>query len=351
MICFHKKFRYVNDILRFCGGDCLGTFAFYSDSTDSPLVIDAHFNLWNQCGWKNEVTFLDIGVMIHSQKTGCRLSIICPFKFNINDAISLNEPLRDVETLNVIFNESYSLNSDNTKWLKVMDGENAIFGIYLLELNEKDNFSVSNKYKENTLVELKIPELPDKATFDDVYVRFRIKLPQTSPILRSYERPFKFIRGAFQQSYIIDFRYNDKRSLSKNMLESIGGKWVKTQKVHFLLISKAAVDVECSGTVKKRMLEDGVWLKYLNVDDDAQNSHDSTNLVAYHACAKSIDSNGDIGAWEFFAKQNVESINKKSLVVFIGITILISAIAGILGNGAYDILLYIINNVLCLLRG
>ena len=120
----------------------MGTFAFYSDSTGSPLVIDAHFNLWNQCGWKNEVTFLDIGVMIHSQKTGCRLSIICPFKFNINDAISLNEPLRDVETLNVIFNESYSLNFDNTKWLKVMDGENAIFGIYLLELNEKDNFLI-----------------------------------------------------------------------------------------------------------------------------------------------------------------------------------------------------------------
>lgn len=319
----------------------MGSFAFYSNKEQSPLSIDAHFNLWNQCGWENNETFLDVGVMLHDLKPEHELCISFPFRFWDSDLINLDNALQDVETLNAIFNESYSLNTDETKWINVLEGTNIAFHIYLLDLKNKRHFSIESK-DGNTLATIKIPVKVEEC--NKVYIRFRIRISQDRSIIRSYDRPYKKFRGVFQQSYIIDFRYNDKRSLSKNMLEEIasGHQWVKTESVHFLLISKAAVNVECGDTVKKRMLEGTVWSKYLENGINNFKASDTNDLVAYHA--KSTD---NVGHWEFFAKQDVENINKSSFCGFLIITILFSAWCSVLGNIIYNNL----DKIGCLLSG
>lgn len=324
----------------------MGSFAFYSNKEQSPLTIDTHFNLWNQCGWENNDTFLDIGIMLYDLKPGHELCISFPFRFWDSDLINLDNALQDVETLNAIFNESYSLRTNETKWIDVIEGTDIAFRIYLLDLKNKHHFSVESK-EGNTLATLKIPikaEMENK-----VYIRFRIRISHDKSIIRSYDRPYKRFRGVFQQSYIIDFRYNDKRSLSKNMLEEIesGHLWVKTNSVHFLLISKAAVNVECGDTVKKRMLEGNVWSKYLENGINKIKNSGTNDLVAYHAKAEaSNESTDNVGHWEFFAKQDVENINKSSFCVFLIITIFFSIFCGVFGNIIYNYLLYIIGRFL-----
>ncbi len=311
----------------------MGSFAFYSDKGDSPLEVDVHFNLWNQCGWKNDLTYLDVGVMIHRLENERRLYINFPFKFESTDILDLNDALKEIETLNAIFNESYySKIRPNSKWIDILSGDTKVFGIYLLDSSKDKNICVKHE-DGSTIIELKIPI---ESVTDKIYIRFRVKIPQETPIIRTYDRPYKWVRGIFQQSYVIDFRYNDKRSFSKTILENIGLKfqWVRTKKVHFLLISKASVHVECSDSVKKRMLEGDVWANYLKDKTNNAELPSADGLIAYHA--KEASNEGDIASWEFFAKQDVEISKKSNLLLFFIFTVIISIAYGIIGNAVYD---------------
>lgn len=305
----------------------LGSFAFYFDKENSSTKIDVHFNLWNQCGW-NE-TFLDIGVMLHKVKNDCKLYIRFPFKFSGNDLISLENALDNTDTLSVIFNESCTKSEENqSNWILVSCGDGKHFYIYKMSINDSNRFAL-NILENDTVATISIPHPPNNSQ-DDVYIRFRVKISQDTSVIRSYDRPYKFIRGIFQKNYIIDFRYNDKRSFSKNTIENMKQDkvWAKTSKIHFLLMSKAAVNVECGGSVRKRMLEGNAWSRYL----DGQKV--SNDIIAYHATTKS-ESDGNIDSWEFFAKQNVEVRDKWMVLAFISVTVIIGVICGVVGNVFY----------------
>lgn len=315
----------------------MSSFAFYFDKENSSIKIDVHFNLWNQCGW-NE-TFLDTGVMLYDVEKDCKLYIRFPFKFDREDVVSLDDALDSIDTLSVIFNESCTTSGKSqSKWISISNGSGKKFNIYKVDISDNGQLELSD-VECDTLATITIPR-PDNDSHD-VYIRFRVKITQGTSIIRSYDRPYKFIRGIFQKSYIIDFRYNDKRSFSKNAIEKIEKhyNWANTQKIHFLLMSNASVNVECGGSVKKRMLEGNAWAKYLNV------STVSNDIIAYHATARIDDkksepmteNKGDsIESWEFFAKQYVEDINKFKFSIFMLVTISVGIFCSVVSNPIYS---------------
>lgn len=80
---------------------------------------------------------------------------------------------------------------------------------------------------------------------------------------------------------MIDFRYNNVRSLDRTLIEQFyrtGNKRIQVKSLHFLLMTKAYIDVESQTISSVRKLETNVWSDYI-CDDKKRNLED---IVAYH---------------------------------------------------------------------
>ncbi len=307
----------------------MSSFAIFTDKCNEHFFIDVHFNLWNQ---NYDDNYLDIGIMLNNLNENQNIYLYLPFIIEQEQIYSMEESLKNDITLNAIFNENYFVGTPGqSKWIPVSNKrinnsneENVLFKVYLLD-SSNDIKKLSLKQEFNDIENINnVFKMPEK-----IYVRFRIKLPPNIDIINEYSRPYDFIRGAFAKNYIIDFRYNDKRSFSRSEYEVINTKYqlAKTKKLHFLLMTKVYVEVECSTEVKKRRLESNVWKNY------APNA-ETTDIIAYHATKKirPEEDKDDIESWDFFAKQTVENKNWWLLIRFILITIFFGAFASMIGN-------------------
>lgn len=134
--------------------------------------------------------------------------------------------------------------------------------------------------------------LPDGA----LYFRFRIKGPGISSLVQKYDSKDSPFNSAFSRVEIVDFRFNDYRTLpdcANNHVEAKHSSFrLNTMQAHFLLMADSGVDVDSGVTLKeKRLLEDGLWDDYLKVGHSASESKrfgrhraasDFSNLVAWH---------------------------------------------------------------------
>ena len=72
-------------------------FFIYTDKGLDNLKIDVNFNLWHKCGWKDDTTYLDIGVMVHEMQRECTINILLPFIITLDNLISLDKELKNAE--------------------------------------------------------------------------------------------------------------------------------------------------------------------------------------------------------------------------------------------------------------
>lgn len=308
----------------------MGSFAIFTDKTSKEISTEVHFNLWNQNGHDD---YLDIGVMLSDVTETQSIYVWVPFKIDSHQVNDLKTALENIDVINAIFNENYTLQKDSqSKWVYLRQNDTLKFKIYLLECEDIAVLSPDSlgfQGNENASI-LKIDIVLERLEEIPIYLRFRIELPEETEIIHEYSRPYRWIRGAFSKNYVIDFRYNDKRSFSTSENAKINANYrlSKTTKLHFLLMTKVYVDVECSTDVRKRRLEPNVWKKYVLKDD-------TTDIIAYHATKK--DNGGDIGSWDFFAKQTLETEDWKLLLVFLVITVLLSALGSQLSNFLDDL--------------
>jgi hypothetical protein len=274
--------------------------------------------------------------MSYNLKDSQKIYVWFPFKIESEQISDLKNALENIDIINAIFNENYTLErTGNTKWIYINQNEKCKFKIYLLDISQDINIADKEtlgfyKNDDSSVIELKIHRDSNNKNLESpVYLRFRIKLPEITEIIHEYNKPHHWIRGAFSKNYVIDFRYNDKRSFSVSENEILTTKYclAQTKKLHFLLMTKVYVDVECSTDVKKRRLEPNIWKKYV-LDDD------TTDIIAYHATKKTSNQNTleDIGSWEFFAKQTVETKNWELLIFFILFTVCLGIIGSLIGN-------------------
>lgn len=334
----------------------LESFAFwYHTNNDDPskwnTCISAvlNFNLWVQCGWKCD-PLLDIGFKIKNLQLVDELYFFLPLSISEENKASCLEDLgckfMQTELVDAVFNESYATTiAANSKTINVENISNTDdkFKIYQLDIShdiELDSFADGTilKIKTDNIIKAKTTIPDDSTDLNDstYYLRFRIKNQQLPFLIHKYSSPAKALQSMFNTTYMIDFRYHNVRSLDKTLIEKFSEKGnfpINVTSLHFLLMTKAYVDVTNSDFKSVRKIEQDVWKNYVD-------GKDTNDLVAYHFAHKAKTTSTTesqtckhdgsyISSSEFFAKFRVE---KSVILLYIVITILIGMLGSILGS-------------------
>lgn len=308
----------------------MNSFALWYEKApevQGELAATVHFNLFNGCEWKDE-PFLDVGLLLENISVAENLYFFIPIDISSTEKESvledLGDKLRTDEVLDAVFNDSYIIQTTAGK--KYFCAENCYdpndnFMVYCLDIKKDlqlESFESSNAGKGTiiSIITSKIgSSLPDKES--KCYLRFRIKNDPLSFLIHKYSSPNWGLQSVFQATYMVDFRFNNTRSIPKSLIEQMhagNNCIVPVKALHFLLITKAHVSVDGTTFFRVRTIEDGVWQNYVRNSGNT-GSHDIKDLVAYHY----VDDNKDGAAEkngmypsELFVKFHIE----KSVVLW-----------------------------------
>ena len=170
---------------------------------------------------------------------------------------------------------------------------------------------------------------------DNLYFRFRVEIPepvQKDTIVRKYSPPNSFLQSTWATTYIVDFRFDDLRSLpeeisSKTITQKT--EFVPVTKLHFLLMTKAHVDVETGARdLTLRELEENTWDEYID------KRFETKDVVAYH-CAVKQKEGKPIYQWEFFAKIKVNNSTAKVVFLYLWVLAGLTILFNCLSNGVW----------------
>lgn len=338
----------------------LESFAFFGkikdpNSTPEEITADIHFNLWTQCHWKTDDTYLDVGFIISNVKLTKELCFYIPFKVASQDVEDIGQKITNTETLDVIFNEDYAITQyPNSEFWKVTDESHSkvIFNLYVLD--SAHDYVVDVEKYSGTLITIKLEsiyklfrEVKSKdPNWEDqkIYFRFRIKLKcnKSLSFIREFKPNDNFLQSTVTSTYIIDFHYNSRRNmnsaLSRNIKEAGSNniKYVKYKKLHFFLMTKADVNVD--GNSKPRMLEQGVWDGYVD-------GNDTKDIVAYHVKSVTESKESDVSdedrtkirdSWDFFAKIHANKSTWKIIAFYLVSLAAINIGCGLITNWIYS---------------
>ena len=303
----------------------MGSMAFWvdlkSDSKENQPEAVMNFNLWTQCGKAKEPPFLDIGFIISNIFSADKFHFYVPFGKK-TDVFDLSNLINNTTAIGAIFNEKYSvIDLSETKCLwPVRDEtkEETEFVIYKWPTSENESavrireiggnqgvcIDIDPKKIESEVDRLGNSKIAKK---DKFYFRFRVMLPVptvSDSLVRKYTPANTFLQSTFATTYIVDFRLNDIRSLPDTISSVViqrSTEFVKITKLHFLLMTKAFVDVETgTNALTIRELELNTWDNYI------EKKFDTKDVVAYHCAVKE-----PTRKWEFFAKLKVNNSSFK----------------------------------------
>lgn len=330
----------------------LRRFLHYTNVEDSHASTEAisavlNFNLWVQCGWKSD-PLLDIGFKIKNLYIADELYFFLPLPISEEEKTSCIEDLgckfMQTELVDAVFNESYATTiAANSKTIDVKNSNDPTdkFKIYQLDINHDIELE---RFADGTILKIKTDNIIKSKTNDPsnstYYLRFRIKKKELSFLIHKYDSPARALQSIFNTTYMIDFRYHNVRSLDKTLIEKFserGNSVINVTSLHFLLMTKAYVDVTNSDFKSVRKIEQDVWKKYVD-------GQDTNDLVAYHYTHKAkskphsegqISERGSayISSSEFFAKFRIE---KSVIRLYIVVTIIIGILGSIMGSFLFE---------------
>lgn len=311
----------------------MGSMAFWYEknmnATGVELGAVMNFNLWTQCDTSSD-SFLDIGFMLSGISAAKKLYYYIPFEGVAVEDLSLK--INNSKAIGAIFNEKYSVvdfSGSNRFWPIQNDADRKVaFVIYSWKDDTDDAIKVVDSgYKNGVCLEINVDKIVQQIdnvpnaqfTKEDVfYFRFRVRIPdpkQTNTIVRRYTPPNSFLQSTLATTYIVDFRFDDLRSLPDAISSKIitpNTNFVPISKLHFLLMTKAHVDVETGARdISLRELEDETW------DDYIDKKFGTKDVVAYHCAVKRNAEQPPIKQWEFFAKIKVNNSTWRVVVVYL----------------------------------
>lgn len=331
------------------GDGAMGSMAFWYEKNNSapdknPTAI-MNFNLWTQCKSKVD-SFIDIGFKVSDISSAKKLFFFIPFESKEIEDLSLN--IKDAKTISAIFNERYSVvdSSDTNSFWPVLDSNsNAVFIIY--SWRDQPDSSISYTSKEHgKIIEIDVDKILkqindkqiDHVTADkDFYFRFRVSIPEPineNTIVRKYSPANNFLQSTWATTFIVDFRFNDVRSLPDAVSQMTATQvtaFVPISKLHFFLMTKAHVDVETGAKdITLRELEENTWDSYIG------EKFGTKDIVAYHCSEKRDKLNPKLSTsqWEFFAKLRVNNSTLRVLALYLyvlaGITVLLNCLSNVI---------------------
>ncbi len=304
---------------------------------DSEKQLSAlmNFNLWCLCGWDVEHPYLDIGFRIKNLSLAQTLFFYLPLSIPEpydKYIVDLGEKFEKTELIEAVFNENYSAEqAASSKTIKVNPidvSKNLIpFQIYELDIThdiELEPFVSSSGYK-GTIMKIPVARIvakdagkADKDRCDNYYFRFRVKNLSLDFLIHEYTPRHAALQSIFNTTKMIDFRYNNVRSLDKSLVEQFyapGHHIVKVEDTHLLLITKAYVDVFGEQFKSTREIEHQVWEEYVD-------NNDTKDLVAYHHVDKGDSS-------EMFVRLRVE---KSVIGIYLLTVVLLGIVSSIIAS-------------------
>ncbi|MDE7290839.1 MAG: hypothetical protein K2N58_02230 [Treponemataceae bacterium] len=311
------------------------SFAFWYERNDpvkEELKAVLHFNLWSECGWEDKNSVLDIGFKITNLASANELSFFCPFKVEIKNIDDLGCKFDNAELLCALFNEDYTCTSEQgTKFINVNPKNNNDKPFCIYKLDRDQNIKIS-KFTGGCIIKIKTEGITSYINKEkDVYFRFRIHGIKLGDLIHQYSASKKGVQELFNQTYLLDFRYNNIRSLPPSLIEEMNkpeNSTVSVTKLHFLFMTKAYIDVNTSMSFPKktRKLETSIWRNY--VDDK-----DTEDIVAYQFSFSNVPNNGNslpIDNAELFLKYSAQKSVAPKYILF---TIILGISGSILGSG------------------
>lgn len=303
----------------------MGSLAFWQEtngmSNKKSATAVMNFNLWSHCG-KNADSFLDIGFKISNFTSASKYFFYIPFG-SPSEISDLAPVINKSKIIGAIFNEKFSItdlpNTDHFWPVKDESQGEPAFIIYAWGINPTQSAVKVTKQSgiDGSLITIDADTIsrqiddfnnPNVKKECDFYFRFRIALSDSeinSSIVRSYKPKNTFLQSTFATTYIVDFRFNDIRSLPDDISSTIiktGNSFVDVTKLHFFLMTKAHVDVETGDKDNSlRELELNVW------DDYVAKKFETKDIVAYHCSKTPGKPDTFISQWEFFAKLRVNN--------------------------------------------
>lgn len=198
--------------------------------------------------------------------------------------------------------------------------------------------------------------LPDNLPDGALYFRFRIKGPGVSSLVQKYDSKDSPFNSAFSRVEIVDFRFNDYRTLpdcANNHVEAKHSSCsLNTMQAHFLLMADSGVDVDSGVTLKeKRLLEGGLWDDYLKVGHSASESKrfgrlgadsDFSNLVAWHWKKGDL---APVDGYRMYLKLRIHVCNFKTIVKYLVYLFGITVLFDVLEKPVIDVLLSMLHIV------
>lgn len=325
------------------------------------LSATMNFNLWCECGWNKSkhqkfensdgqnnscepYPYLDIGFRIKNLYLAEELYFFLPIRIEESQKTRCIQDLglkyKQTSLVDATFNKSYETTiAAGRKTIDVkceQDGKTDKFKIYQLDIEH--DVSVS-KFSDGTILTFKTSNVldinqPNKNNTDsDYYFRFRIKNDPLCFLIHRYSPPNRAIQTLFNITHMIDFRYQNIRSLDNTLIERFSegrNHIVNVTSLHFLLMTKAYVDVESRDFKNVRKIEPRVWEAYVD-------GHDTTDLVAYHHVSKperglsKEDTKKYIESSELFVKFKVDrSILARYILFTLGLGMTGSLMASII---------------------
>ena len=306
------------------------------DKGDKELSATMNFNLWCQCDWGAEYPYLDIGFEVANLSLAQTLFFYLPLSIpepHNKYIADLGEKFTKTELIDAVFNENYSAElaaSSKTIMVKPIDPSRDLKPFQIYEIDtahdiELEPFVSSGGY-QGTVMKIPVARIVAKDTTEETedrcdtyYFRFRIKNLLLDFLIHDYTPRHAALQSIFNTTQMIDFRYNNVRSLDKSLVERFyapGHHIVNVKHTHFLLITKAYVDVFGEQFKSTRKIEQKVWEEYVD-------NHDTKDLVAYHHVDEGNSS-------EMFVRLRLE---KSVIGIYIFTVVVMGIISSLLASG------------------
>jgi hypothetical protein len=302
------------------------------NNEDNPKA-EVHVNVWKLPRNKTDgfERFIDIGLLLDNSPSIEKLFIYYPEILSRNQVDDLGARIvnsSDEKLLNTIFNENYCKKSNNSNYYEIYDQlENNLFSIYKIP---EGNISVDNFLGGSKISISFGGKVPNK-----IYIRIRIDHNYSS-VFSHIDKPSNAIfQSAFSKTEIIDFRMNEARELSNELLEQTenDGKRFYFSKVNYFFVCSSREEYVFSHVpfVSSRQLEKNRWKDYIG-----DRSIKEEAILAYQWKEESTTGMNDFGALVKTSYENnsTRTIAKYLLILFV-ISILFNIISALIYNGLY----------------
>lgn len=234
--------------------------------------VRLHVNLWRDLD--KTFNFLDVGFLIDQASTLGRLYLYLPATLELNSISDLSGALKDIDTLNAVFNEVAEIvsESDYDFTVNTLKKTRKIHGVDVQRDISRTKINVPGG-SAGTILALKsnlcqrIARDPDRSI--EHYVRLRIFLRGDARDLFTTEDKAASVGLALNQEVLetTEFRINESRSYPPSILGRATEGRVNLQSVHYFLIRNKDFQLGSQHQTfrKVRYLEKDIWSNYLAV--------------------------------------------------------------------------------------